>query len=1037
MGVVYRAIDSRLGRDVAIKLLPRRVGDKSPERERLRIEARAAASLNHPNIATIYSIEESDEGVFIVMEYVEGRELREVIANETLSEQEVVDTAIQIAEGLQAAHRKGVVHRDIKPSNIMIKGDGTVKIMDFGLARIGAGADLTQSGTTIGTVAYMSPEQVRAETLDHRTDIWSFGVLLYEMLTGKRPFTGDYDQAVLYAILNADLAPLADQLGEAAALGKVVARALEKSRESRYPDMREVVSDLALAKSDVSSDSRSETSLSGSTKAPPGLAVLPFASIKKDPDTEFLGFALADQIIGALAYVTGVVVRPSSSVRKYQHQSVDAPTAGRELHVEFVLTGYYLKDGDTIRVNMELVEVQSDEMVWRESLTVSYDTVFELQDIASDKVLKGLKVRFSDREKDRIQADVPRDPMAYEYYLRAVACPLNLEDSRLAIKMLEQCVALDPNYAPAYTELGYRIDLVAADAMLGVAEHQKAEAAFRKALSLNENLLSALWHLSFQYTNVGKSAEAAEFIARMFRVSPGNAMAHFARGYLYRYTGLLEEAKRDIEKALDLDPKNPRFRSAGFTYVYLGEYRKAYEVFDLDRDGTLGIAWKGMSLFLMGETGRAIEYLDRAAKMDPNGYIGMRHAGISAYIKGDAEEGLRIIRELEEANPFDSDSEHWYLIGNAFGLMGDTASCLRALERAVEGGFFSYPCLVRDPQLDSVRGDERFERLLALAKEKHEAFRQKISGKLEGPASEPLSSSAPKVNRPRSPVTATRAATVPEVSYCQTQDGVSIAYAVHGSGPVLVRVLGWFTHLEMEWEWPALRTMWEDIGENHTVVRYDGRGTGLSGAWTQDFTEESRQLDLDAVISAVEAQRVALYGISEGGWTAAHYAARHPERVSHLIVYGSYARGASARQGFDPEEMEAMLTLMRKGWGRDTAEIRTMFTTKYFGADADPGLVAHFNAMQRAATDGDGAARYERSLQYRGDATEVYARLRVPTLAIHCRDDRIIPFDEGQRIAATVPGAKLLPLPTQTHYFPIDDEVTERIVEAIRRFTAG
>jgi pimeloyl-ACP methyl ester carboxylesterase len=281
-----------------------------------------------------------------------------------------------------------------------------------------------------------------------------------------------------------------------------------------------------------------------------------------------------------------------------------------------------------------------------------------------------------------------------------------------------------------------------------------------------------------------------------------------------------------------------------------------------------------------------------------------------------------------------------------------------------------------------------------------------------------------------------RSSETPGIRYCRTADGASIAYAVHGNGPVIVRVLGWFTHLEMEWEWPAMRLIWERLGQTHTVVRYDGRGIGLSSAWTGEFTEETRQLDLDAVLNAIGVQQVVLYGISEGGWTAAHYAAAHPERVSHLILYGAYSRGIHFRGlEIDEEELRALTTLMKKGWGRDTAEYRQIFTTAYFGPNADSGLIAHFNRLQRAATDGDTAARYQASLWRRGDARDVIATIRMPTLVVHCRDDEIVSFEEGRLLASIIPGAQFLPLPTGTHYFPVDDDVTYRISEAIDRLT--
>jgi len=418
-------------------------------------------------------------------------------------------------------------------------------------------------------------------------------------------------------------------------------------------------------------------------------------------------------------------VRPSLAVRKYQRQGVDAPTVGRDLLVDFVLTGYYLKEGDVIRLNVELVEAQSNELVWRELIQDKYENAFKLQDMVSAEVPRGLKVQFSDNERDRMRADVPDNPLAYEYYLRAVSYPITLENDKYAIEMLEKSIALDSRYAPAYVELGFRLDDLATESMLGIEEQRKAEEAFRKALSVNENLLTALWQLSFHCTNVGRSEEASELIDRMFRVAPDNAMTHYALGYLYRYTGMLEESEQEVERALALDPRNPRFRSAGFTYVYRGEYRKAHEVFQLDRDGTLRIAWKGMTLYLMGEKEEAVKYLDRAAALEPESFIGLRHAGISTFIKGNTEEALRIIRKLEKLKSSQGDSEHWYLLGNAYGLLGDSASCVRALRKAVEGGFFSYPCFLKDPLLNSVRDNAEFQRVLALAKEKCEAFKKR------------------------------------------------------------------------------------------------------------------------------------------------------------------------------------------------------------------------------------------------------------------------------------------------------------------------
>ena len=245
------------------------------------------------------------------------------------------------------------------------------------------------------------------------------------------------------------------------------------------------------------------------------------------------------------------------------------------------------------------------------------------------------------------------------------------------------------------------------------------------------------------------------------------------------------------------------------------------------------------------------------------------------------------------------------------------------------------------------------------------------------------------------------------IAYCTTRDGVRIAYATTGRGPLLVRVLGWFTHLEMEWAWPDLRALWEQLGVSRTVVRYDGRGIGLSDRWTGEFTEETRELDLEAVLDAVGAgatSPAALLGISEGGWTAAALAIRLPERVSQLVVYGGYARGAASRAGYDVEEDRALQTLMRKGWGRATPAFRQVFTSQFYREDADPELLAHFNELQRASADPDTAARYLASCHRRGDGTAIFARVRTPTLVIHRREDRSVNFEEGRYLASVDTG---------------------------------
>jgi pimeloyl-ACP methyl ester carboxylesterase len=273
------------------------------------------------------------------------------------------------------------------------------------------------------------------------------------------------------------------------------------------------------------------------------------------------------------------------------------------------------------------------------------------------------------------------------------------------------------------------------------------------------------------------------------------------------------------------------------------------------------------------------------------------------------------------------------------------------------------------------------------------------------------------------------------VAYCTTSDGYKIAYSVTGKGPVIVRVLGHFTHLTKEWEWPELGHFWELLADHFTVVRYDGRGIGLSQPFAEEFTEESRLADLTAVINAVSAESVSLLAISEGGWTAAMYALRDPERVRELILYGSYLRGASVRPGYDPEEDSAIETLILKGWGRDTSAIRQFLTSRFFREGADPKAIQHFNELQRISADADTAVRYHRSLHKRGDATELFRKVSVPALVIHSQEDMAVSADEGRLLASTIPDAHLVLLPSYSHYFPTDSELAKRVSEAVTRFS--
>ncbi len=725
MGVVYLAEDTKLKRHVAIKFLPHHVSANEEERKRFEIEAQAAAALNHPNIATIYAIEEADEQIFIVMEYIDGKELKEIIKPkhvgtenfQSLQIDEIINYATQIANGLEVAHKKGIVHRDIKSQNIMITNDGKVKIMDFGLAKIRGSSQLTKMGTTIGTIAYMSPEQTKGEEVDQQTDIWSFGVVLYEMLTGTLPFKGDYDQAIIYSILNEE--PEADEkLENNQSMQKVIKKSLQKDVKKRYVEVEEILIDLKTneAKIPIAKDS----SIKGIKK----IAVLPFSNMIDDPNTNFLGFALADQIIGSMAYSKSMLVRPSSTIRKYQNSIIDIKKTGTELNVNYILAGNYLKEADTIRLNIELVDIDSNEMIWRERIQLNYKNVFELQDIVSQKVVDGLKVQFSIEERKRMKAEIPQNPAAYEFYLRAISNPQTIEGNKAAIEMLNNSINLDTTFSLAYLELGIRYNSLSQVGKNAAQYSDIAEKSILKALSLNNELLPALAYLALVYTDIGKHEEAHTLLIRALKINPNDAWLHFSLSYHYRYIGFLKEAEKEIKISLSIDPKNPRFRSGIITFMFLGKYNEALKLFSLDSESPFTLNLLGEVAFRMGDKDLALEYFEKSLQI--KGEIGEFYFASSfvEYMKGNIKEasGFNLKRELE--NP--SDSEIWYEIARIYGILDMNDDCIRALKKTIEMGYVNYTAMQNDSFLDSVRQDSGIQALISEAKQKHELLKNKL-----------------------------------------------------------------------------------------------------------------------------------------------------------------------------------------------------------------------------------------------------------------------------------------------------------------------
>jgi len=452
------------------------------------------------------------------------------------------------------------------------------------------------------------------------------------------------------------------------------------------------------------------------------IAVLPFSNTKSDPETDYLGFAIADQIIGNLVYLKNITVRSSGSVRKYDKQVIDPTAAGDSLKVDYILIGNYLKEANMVRLNIELVKVDTDEMIWREHIEVDFNSTFELQDLVSQKVIEGLNIQFSQNELDNIGKDIPKNPLAYEYYLRSISYPFTNEGDWIAIEMLNRSIELDSTYAPAYAQLGDRTHRLAQFGLHDPEESKRSENYYLKALSLNKDYIFALASLANIYTETARIEKAVKFTRQILAINPGNAEAHFSLGYIYRYAGMNNESVQEMEKAMAIDPENPGFRSIVITYIFAGELEKSFESSKLFKQSEYILGYQGAALFRMGRKDQAVEYFNRCLSMNPDGLQALWVTCMKASIEGNIDLGMEAARQFENVNIVDP--EAWYHFAGNYGLLGDRDGCIRALQRAVDGGFFNYSFMLSDSFLDSVRDDEEFLRVLQEAREKHLSFQK-------------------------------------------------------------------------------------------------------------------------------------------------------------------------------------------------------------------------------------------------------------------------------------------------------------------------
>jgi serine/threonine protein kinase/tetratricopeptide (TPR) repeat protein len=748
MGEVYAAEDERLRRNVAIKFISHDKAADEKARQRFEREARAASALNHPNICTIFEVNEHEGQPFLVMELLDGQDLRQICAAGPVEISSLLKWGVEITDALDAAHARGIIHRDIKPGNVFVTSRGDVKVLDFGLVKLLQPENVecsetvsfaaTAGGSVMGTIAYMSPEQARGEALDLRTDLFSAGAVLYEMASGKRAFDGPTPAVIFNSILTASPTPISRIRGDVPPrLEEIIDKALQKDRRARYQNADEITADLKGLQRELESGTLGATALSRAArgkrstlwvcaaltlvillgglgwllKRPKAqspqllshrttVAVLPFQNTSADNHLDYLNTALPDEVITTLSYAPTLSVRPFSMSQRFTAQNSDPLQAGQRLKVTDVVTGHFLLRGDHIGVTLEAMDVARGEVIWRGSLDVDGKDMLALRNEMTALLQKGLLPSLGVSNVE-LSVTRPKSQDAYDLYLRSQdSVYWSMARNRDAIALLEKSVVLDPGYAPAWLALGLHYSNEADFASGGEQMHNKTIAALERASQLDSGLLLPSIELIEREAFYGDLSASFARVQEVARRWPRRAEVHLAFSGVLRAAGALEQAARECEATHQLDPELPTAHCY-VLYIHMGDLARARQ--EIERSpGEFSTMMLGQVLVREGRVKEALPKL----KMIPGGKnfeLLSECWPDSSTSKCDqtakeSEADFRVI-------PF---TDAWYFGAAMQAFVGKKDAAVRLLWAASEHGLCVSPSVDRDPLFDKIRDSAEF-----------------------------------------------------------------------------------------------------------------------------------------------------------------------------------------------------------------------------------------------------------------------------------------------------------------------------------------